>query len=211
MNYLTFLLLFVGLCSCSSTAKISDLVAENTRIEAAPTPNIVVSSNLTLKESRVEKIGSKFVPALLYWGWHNDLEIHLSSSYVEQVFQRSLVERLDSTAETSYSFRIKKFPERFGYVNDGKVIILVIAYTTSMSEMIGPLDGEVVVEYTVRERNGAEATGELRYASVLDPRANYTQSTKRFLGEYFTALESTVGTISDELVAQIKGRRPNQG
>src|SRR5690606_8191402 len=99
------------------------------------------------------KLKSKFIPAILYWGWENTIRCELDPIMVGHSFKESFSYYADTlnlrekTQGKKLEIKLEKIPNNFIYTNQGNTAIFIIAYTVNTIEAIIPQEQNLIVSY----------------------------------------------------------------
>lgn len=159
---------------------------------------------------KTEKLNSVFIPALVYWKWHNTIKCSLSEKQVYTSFEHYMQRYADSLnfneklKGQKLILKVDSIPNKFVYTNYGNVFFFLFAYAITETEAIIPIDGDLLLSYKLV--NGAEVvkSGEVKIANSSSTLNNVWKSPKKFTWYYIDQYEQNLKALSKLAIEQIE-------
>ena len=186
--------------SCISTGRLTRIVDKAMKDTipqvdySANIPQIKIKADTTFLipgQTTAVKTKSRFIPAILYWQWEEDIKCDIGSKEIMKNFTSYLNYYADSTGLTkklknkTLYLTIQSLPKEFiykyGYIN----LIIIVTYIDATAETISPQNADLKIEYSLYSGNSELKNGLIEYGTYMkDVDNNEWTSTKTFIRRY---------------------------
>lgn len=214
---ITIILLSGCLTSCISSKKINSIVdkyylEKNTESKTV-NKDIIVKKSKTPSEnfSKSKRTKAQFIPAILYWKWHTNVNASIDDNMVGSRFNQFLASKYDSLElfnildNHKIEFEFLEAPNGFSYVNKGNSIILIVAYTVSELIAIFPEKSPYRLKYKILDSNNSKIKeGEVEMMNLETPLKKNSYSVKRFTWSYLDQYHKNQNIVFENLIQKIE-------
>ncbi len=185
----------------SISAKADNLSWFVSKPKAAPVDTI----------SRSIRTKAQFIPALLYWQWHTNVNTSLSDQITVNRFNEYLSSKADSLelkkliGNQKIEFSFEEIPNQFSYTHRGNTIILIFAYIISDLIIIEPEPSYYILNYKITDSSGSPVQeGQVSVLNTEVPIKNVTKSAKKFTWLYLDERHKHQIECFKKLISQVE-------
>lgn len=198
MRFLFFLISTLFLTSCISSRKIDKSVSKYYNENPVSIGNDSVTWFSSQPQtapidtfSNSTRTKAQFIPALLYWQWHTNVNTSLNDQITINRFNEYLNSKSDSIElkklidNNTIKFSFEEIPSDFSYIHRGNTIILVFAYVINDLITIQPQPSNYTLNYSIIDNSGKVLhEGMVSTTSTEIPLENVWKSAKKFTWKY---------------------------
>jgi hypothetical protein len=193
---LTIALITLTFTSCISTKKIDGFVNQYYSEKVTQFNNEsdwLINDTLQKIDTFSTSIKTKaqFIPAILYWQWHTNINTDINNDLVKNRFSQYLAAKSDSLElpkllnGQKIEFEFSQAPSGFSYIHKGNSVILIVAYTVSYLIAIKPNESPYRLKYRIfNSKNIKTMEGEVKVNNTEIPLNNLWKSAKKFTWTY---------------------------
>lgn len=190
---LIFISIFIG-TGCISTKRYEAFTKEKVKdIPAQYEINLpdyltIKTDSMVFQDSivHITKGKSYFIPAIFYWESQHNIRCDLHPTIPLSIFKNQIVKLADESGlvdklgTKKLELTITQIPSSFIYNHNEKVLIFIIAYSTSGGEIIYPILSPIKVNYRIIDNHEVIKEGTIQRPNGQKTITNIWKSTKKF-------------------------------
>lgn len=203
------------MCSCISTKKVDKAISHALRNytlgEEQPSEALVFEYNgQVLTDSvRITKLKRSFIPAILYWGIRNTMQVDINPSIYADYFKVSLYkyseelglqQKLDGR---KLHITLSDVPSSFVYDFSSQSFILLFFYVTNTGEVINPIMGDQPIYLNYKVSNDDQdivLESSMVVGDFQKPLRNLWKSSKGFQRRYIEEVKTDIDSKAKKAV-----------